>query len=182
MKKTMSLDDFLRENTNENFLCTIEVISKDSEKVKLTPWFDQHEGCNCDAAIIIDKQLIESVSPTDNTHVCCGKKHKVVEVFFKDGASIKIEDIVKEAIEKAGKKKKEHSANLFSKTMPYQNTTRFMQPTGMMASYGSFNNPIRYSLSDGCDVQQAPSGVCESGCQCRGIYSNWYCCQAACCL
>ncbi|SDR89524.1 hypothetical protein SAMN05216490_0148 [Mucilaginibacter mallensis] len=101
MKQKITLEEFLNEQTTGNFLCTIELVPGDDTKVKLTPWIDESGGCSCDSSLIVNKNLIESIIPTELRHFCCGKRHKVVEVIFVNDASVKITDLIENAISKA---------------------------------------------------------------------------------
>ena len=105
MKQSISLDDLLAQQSKDEFLCTLETIPNDSSKVKIKPWVDGAQGCRCDSAIIIDRNLIADIFPTEEVHLCCGKKLKVVEVVFKEGASMEVEDIFKMSVERIKKKK-----------------------------------------------------------------------------
>jgi hypothetical protein len=179
MKTKISLEEFLSEEANETFLCTLEKVADDDTKIKLTPFINEQEGCGCSSALILSKDLIESVSPTENSHLCCGKKHKVVEVFFKEGASIKVEDILKSTIEKASKKKAANSDHHINKQLPYH---PFTYPTeGMIQPFG-FRQPHLRNLTLGCGLNAFASGACASGCQCLDINNNTYCCPDSCCL
>lgn len=114
MKTKINLDEFLKELSTEGFLCTIETIQNDTTKVKLLPWLSEHEGCNCEASIVINKDLIENVLVTDQIHYCCGRKHKVIEVFFKQNASIKITDLIQMTISKSSNTQRSKGANYYA--------------------------------------------------------------------
>ncbi len=114
MSNKLSLDDFLKEETPEGFLCTIESVPNENTKVKVTPWVNDQVGCKCESAMTLDKDMIESVVLTDNFHHCCGKKHKVVEALFKEGASIKVTELIRATIEKAHSHPKNSSHNQYN--------------------------------------------------------------------
>lgn len=177
METKISLDEFLNEESKESFLCTIEPISKDQTKVKLKPYIDK-QGCGCDSSLTIPKDLIENISVTDKIHTCCGKNHKVVEVFFKEGANLKIEDVWQATIER-GKTKQKPTTNSNNLNVPlYQNSYPFISQTrGNARTYNAFR-----PFTDGCGLQSFPSGACTSGCQCLDLNNNTYCCPDACCL
>lgn len=101
MNKKLTLDEFLQEAGGGGYLCLVEPAGKESDKVKLTPWAGDSHGCNCDSAITIDKTLIEGVVQTDHSRLCCGKQLKVVEVIFKETASIKISDVIEMVLTRA---------------------------------------------------------------------------------
>ena len=94
MKKKIKVDEFFKDSENGGILCTIEKVKDDNTKVKLTPWINEHIGCSCESSMIIDKNHIDSIVVTDEVHTCCGKRHKVVEAFIKENASIKVTDII----------------------------------------------------------------------------------------
>jgi len=122
MKKKISIDDLFVEESNTGFLCTIELVSNDSSKVKLTPWVDEVQGCSCESAIVINKDLIENVIITDDSHTCCGKRHKIVEAFFKDNASIAIKDVLQMAVKRISSGQSPH---LHADSSPF---SQFQQP------------------------------------------------------
>jgi hypothetical protein len=80
----LSVDELLANQEKQGaFRATIEAIPDDTERVKVTP-FISGLGCLCDQALNIKKDQIESISTTDDVHICCGKRLLVVEVSFKD--------------------------------------------------------------------------------------------------
>jgi hypothetical protein len=80
----LSVDELLANQGKQGALrATIEAISDDTERVKVTP-FIAGLGCLCDQALNIKKDQIESISTTDDVHICCGKRLLVVEISFKD--------------------------------------------------------------------------------------------------
>lgn len=82
----ISLDDLLKKQgeSESNLLATIESTSE-LNKVKLTPWMP-NAGCSCNLAVILEKNHIKSVRPTEDRHNCCGKQLIVVDVEFADTA------------------------------------------------------------------------------------------------
>lgn len=95
MTEKLSLDDFLEKQTSAsltNLKATVEAIKDEPDHVKITPWFSTM-GCLCSMAIKVSKSAIASVSLTDDTHSCCGKVLRVVEVEFKEGEKISLDDL-----------------------------------------------------------------------------------------
>src|SRR5712671_7376569 len=91
---TVGLDEFLssQAQSSQEFKATIEAIEGDQGMVKITPWIEG-VGCACHLAITLPKTSIESLTPTDDFHRCCGKRFRVVEVHFKKGDSIALEPL-----------------------------------------------------------------------------------------
>jgi hypothetical protein len=55
---------------------TLEPVPDEPDKVKITPWIEG-AGCLCQLAINVPKAVIDSVSPTGEIHLCCGKKLEI---------------------------------------------------------------------------------------------------------
>lgn len=88
------LEEFLLEQDQKStsILGTLKQSDLDKDKVIFTPYF---EGTgNCSNSITISKELIDSVLPTDKKVLCCGKSLTLVEVFFKDGASLSLKEVL----------------------------------------------------------------------------------------
>jgi len=176
MKQKISLDEFLNEETTEGFLCTIEPV-KDSTQLKLTPWVNEQEGCKCESALAVERDHIESVAKTEHSHICCGKRHTVVEVFLKEGASISVRQLLTQSIEKATKLSSvKHSAYNAQPQSNYYHP--FHQPLGTVRRANIGFGQVEQM---GCGFEHATSGVCTSGCQCHTPYQGWYCCSSSCC-
>lgn len=88
----VSLEDFLKTQRLGAFLATIEEVQDHPDVVKVTPWAPR-AGCMCHAALEVPKESIEAVTPTDDTHFCCGKVLHVGDVQFKPGAKIDLENV-----------------------------------------------------------------------------------------
>jgi hypothetical protein len=88
----MSLDDFLAEESKPAY--TLEPVPGDDNILKVTPWV-ANGGCNCQHAFEVPKQAIRSVKPTGETHPCCGKILRVVEVDFGD-AKVDIAEVFRQ--------------------------------------------------------------------------------------
>jgi hypothetical protein len=88
-----SVDSFLEQQSSVSSLfATVEPTESDVSKVKVTPWVAER-GCLCSQALTVSKNAIEALTPTGDTHICCGKNLKVVEVQFKEGETIALSDV-----------------------------------------------------------------------------------------
>jgi hypothetical protein len=89
MVKEITVDELLTQQQVVKPLATIEPIEGKPESVKVTPWV-QSKGCLCASTLVIPKAAISSVSPTGETHYCCGKQLHVVEINFKEDAQLSV--------------------------------------------------------------------------------------------
>ena len=77
MPEPLSLEQLLdNQESGPDLFVTIERIEGSEDAVKVTPW--SHGICQCDIALEIPKSAIESVTPTGDTHPCCGKVLSIV--------------------------------------------------------------------------------------------------------
>ena len=88
----MNLEELLSAQTKSGFRATVEAIPEKPDLVKITPW-SEGVGCLCHLAMNLSKSSVEGVTPTRDTHVCCGKTLKVVELHLKKGATMQVEDL-----------------------------------------------------------------------------------------
>jgi hypothetical protein len=93
VKERISVDEVLSDQLKTSFSATVEAIEGKPDLVKITPW-TAASGCLCRLSMNINKSSLEGVSPTGDTHVCCGKTLKVVELHFRKGESIALEDVL----------------------------------------------------------------------------------------
>lgn len=98
-KKNISIDELLDQQKQAQFVATVEP-TDDPDTVKITP-FVPNVGCLCETAFRVPKTAIESVTPTGQRHLCCGKNLIVVEVKFKDGATLPVSQIFEQQFERA---------------------------------------------------------------------------------
>jgi hypothetical protein len=97
----ITIDELLeRQGQPGQMLVTIEALPDDDERVKVTP-FVAEVGCLCSRALNVNKSAIESVTTTDEVHVCCGKRLMVVEVVFADATLADIFQQVADAVQQA---------------------------------------------------------------------------------
>jgi hypothetical protein len=127
-----SIEDFLKEQDNpqeqenHHLLATVEAIEGKGDTVKVTPW-TRAAGCLCHLAINIKKASLEGVVVTGDTHVCCGKNIKVVELHFNQGETIGLSDLFQQMEAKA--KTREHIDNHNHPLQPpYSHPSQFYQP------------------------------------------------------
>jgi hypothetical protein len=99
-KEKMTLDELLARQDSGGNLATVESITDDPDNVKITPW-RQDGGCLCHLALTVPKNTIESVEPTDQRHFCCNKVLYVVELQFKKGGSIALNDLFRQVANRA---------------------------------------------------------------------------------
>lgn len=91
-EQAISVDELL--DVQKNLLgcpATIESVEGKPGVVKITPWVDGK--CQCRLAIEVPKTSIRQVTPTGETHKCCGKGLRVVEIQFKEGSTISLKDV-----------------------------------------------------------------------------------------
>jgi hypothetical protein len=91
----MSVDELLTSQTKSPVLATIEAVEGDQELVKLTPWAPS-TGCLCESGIKVPKYTIDSVQRTGQRHICCGRVHDVVEVNFRDEATLRVSEVFRQ--------------------------------------------------------------------------------------
>lgn len=89
----LSIDEFLKDQSSSKFTATVEAIEDKPDLVKVTPWVAASRTCLCHLAINVRKSSLEGVTPTGDTHVCCGKSLKIVELHFKKGETLTAEDV-----------------------------------------------------------------------------------------
>jgi hypothetical protein len=85
--QNLSLDALLSAQSTSHALVTIESIDSRDDVVKVTPW-SESGGCQCDWSVLIKRSQIESVTPSGQTHHCCGKRLQVVSINFHKNASL----------------------------------------------------------------------------------------------
>lgn len=91
-KESQSVDDFLGQQSVSEISATIEPIEGKPDFVKVTPWTPE-SGCLCHLSLTIRKSALEAVTPTGQSHICCGKTLKVAQLRFKKGEKLPLEDV-----------------------------------------------------------------------------------------
>lgn len=121
-KSAISIDELLKQQTSQQntFIATIQA-TDDDNRIKITPYYPEN-GCMCSKSITVNKNTIESVTPTGETHFCCGKKLAVVEINFKENAKIDLSDIISQIIEKINKP---DESNPHSDSVSHQPSARY---------------------------------------------------------
>jgi hypothetical protein len=146
----ISLTDFLKEQTSANLVATVEAIPGDAERVKVTPWVPG-PGCLCHLAFTVPQGDIASVRPTGQTHYCCGKNLKVVEITFKEGATMKTSEVFSQMMQAANERPHSHDAASAAMSMPLA-TAMSMTPDSATACVCPYTNGTCANLNDrGCD-------------------------------
>lgn len=79
MPDKVTLDDFFSKHKAAPLRATLEEVG--ASDIKLTPW-RSGAGCLCDAALTLPRTVIESVTPTDDSHECCEHTRRVCIVEF----------------------------------------------------------------------------------------------------
>ena len=96
----ISLDELLAEQDKQLFLATIEAVSNQEGKVKITPWIPGR-GCGCNFSLIVEKRSIGKIRLTGRQHFCCGKMLSVVEFTFKDDSVLSATDVFADLMRRA---------------------------------------------------------------------------------
>lgn len=146
----LSLDELFQKQGEGQYMATIEP-TVDPAQVKLTPYL-ANLGCLCSQSIKIPKDLIDSVTPTGEFHLCCGKRLIVVEIHFKKGANLPLNTIFDQL--RANLVERQDARPAFS-TMPH--------PSQMSSSGGM---ALSYSGADRFSQIVCPFGYypCEGTC------------------
>ena len=143
----VGLEEFLRDQSTPRFTATIEAVDGKPDVVKVTPWAATTRQCFCHLAIDVRKTAFESVTPTGDTHVCCGKTLKVVEVHFKKGETIAAEEIftqLRDSAHRAAASSHEEREQVFSNPMPGWSFDQHRLPTSSLYRFvqgGSVPHP-----------------------------------------
>lgn len=82
-KSAVSVDELLDAQSEPSTRAPLARVAGDDAAVEVTPWVPG-QGCMCHAALVVRKDQIASVTPTGETHLCCGEQHHVVTVQFAD--------------------------------------------------------------------------------------------------
>jgi hypothetical protein len=98
----ISVEELLSSQSKSSCSATVEAVEGQPDLVKITPW-TAAAGCLCHLAVNIPKASLAGVTPTGDTHVCCGKTLKVVELHFKKGESITLEELFSQLHRSASK-------------------------------------------------------------------------------
>lgn len=95
MEKKISIDELLTSQSRAGLRATLTAVDGQPEMVKVTPYLPG-KGCQCRSAIKVLKTAIEDLTTTDETHACCGKILRVVEVSFKKDASVPVASLIEQ--------------------------------------------------------------------------------------
>jgi hypothetical protein len=168
-----SLDDFLKEQSKAVMKVTIEAIADKQDSVKLTPYVSG-KGCLCNLSISVPRASVKSVGLTGETHLCCGKALRVVQVEFAEGQSITYSEMLEQLSTTAMSGHQEHVAPVSRHQPPSRRSSR-----GQLLPLGA----RVLSPFDGgeCESNPQASGACASGCQGQTQLGYWVCIDALCC-
>jgi hypothetical protein len=168
------IDDFLeRQSKPVRLLVTIEAVSDDDERVKVTPYVAE-VGCLCSRALTVRKDVIESVTITDDVHVCCGKRLTVVEVAFADATLMDVFQQIATAVLQTmpPSPRRSHTAPLpprppgwspsFPLANPFANWNRLPSLSRAVPfTWSRFGMPIAASNEATLSTEEAATGVTE---------------------
>ena len=88
----MTVDALLLSRPMGDFRRQLRQLRGSPRWVTITPWTPKG-GCLCQLAMVIPRSALESVTPTGEVHVCCGKRSEAVELHFKDGQAMPLEKV-----------------------------------------------------------------------------------------
>src|ERR1051325_3854648 len=132
MERKMSVEEFLSTQATPTSVATVEAVENEPELLKLTPWVSG-VGCLCQLAVKVPKKAIESVSPTGDTHYCCNKALRVVEVHFRKDSSLPLSDLFAQLMQSAQGGHAEQSLPFASQARPFASRA--------LARAGAFRRP-----------------------------------------
>ena len=152
----LSVDEFLDKQGQSILKATVELVDNDPASVKITPWASGI-GCPCQFGIKVQKSVIDSVVPTGETHLCCGKQLQIVEVHFSTGGTLPAHDVFSQlAASVAALKSEAHSVHAsapFSGTIRVESGCPFGCPPGTECCYSPSTG--RYCCKADCRVGPA---------------------------
>jgi hypothetical protein len=178
-QEKLSLEDFLAKQSAGNLLATIEIVPDDPDKVKVTPWI-VNVGCLCAHSMIVDRDQIASVTTTGMTHPCCGKNLLVVEIEFKEGASLAASEVFGQLL-KAASKKEGHGSESAVPALAMGRPQAFgghVGPFGFQGFQAMHRRtfPMLMPSDVTCPPGATPcTGGCCYGCCCCDNYGNCSC-------
>jgi hypothetical protein len=100
--KKINLDEWLTEQEKNVVLATVEALPNNASEVKVTPWI-AGRGCACHFGLILAKKCIREVKLTGQRHPCCGKMLNVVEITFKEGSTVPLEEVMSQLFQRAAR-------------------------------------------------------------------------------
>jgi hypothetical protein len=89
MQTKMTVDDVLEQQKRTALIATIEAIGDERGTVKVTP-FNPGGGGFDELALRVPRESINSLLPTGERKLCCGKLLRVFEIEFNEKASMPI--------------------------------------------------------------------------------------------
>ncbi|MFD0853484.1 hypothetical protein ACFQ07_14700, partial [Actinomadura adrarensis] len=82
-RESLSLDALIAQQEQQGLPSIVEAIADRPDHVRVTP-YTTGAGALHSFAFVVPKDAVESVTTTDESHTCCGKKLPVVETTFAD--------------------------------------------------------------------------------------------------
>ncbi len=92
-ERSVTVDEFLRSQVKITDLVTIQNVPTKPGVIRITPYLDDSFGCGCETGLEIPQSMVEAVTPTDQTHHCCGEILRVARVLFREEARLSVADI-----------------------------------------------------------------------------------------
>lgn len=174
-KKPISLDELFEAQNKSSTLATVEPVEGKSDFAKLTPWAEG-QGCLCHLAREIPRAWIASVSPTGETHLCCGKTLLVVEVQFVSEAKLDNQQIMSLFSQAQHAVSSHHPAPVAASSMPAMTVSGMHHMAPSMAT-GAFmvcgNCSGNYPMNTRCCGHY----VCPAGTECCNYLGLFRCCN-----
>jgi hypothetical protein len=160
----VSVDEFLKDQSAPKFVATVEAIEGRPDSVKITPWLASSKECLCHMAIVIRKTALQGVTPTGDTHLCCGKTLKVVEVHFKQGETLVIEDVFNQLNEAAQKSAASQRSEYRQRPLPSNPMPGFFDRMRQGQGFGAPPPFNCFALHKEC-VNSCGSNICCEECE-----------------
>lgn len=97
METKITLDNFLKEQEKPSYLCIISSEKNQPNKINLIRWLDNIKRCDFLQRVVVDIDLVDHINPTEDFYYYGDKKHTVVEVIFKENATVPVQELMSEA-------------------------------------------------------------------------------------
>jgi hypothetical protein len=101
------IDKVLEQQSRVPFLVAIDNVEGSQDLIKVTPW-SSVGGCNCQNSLVIPKNAVEGIVPTQIRHPCCGKVFIVVDLQIKEDATMRVKDVLERSVMAANAAKHDH--------------------------------------------------------------------------
>jgi hypothetical protein len=94
METKINLTEFLTAQEIPSYLCIIKPIPNEPDKVRMTRYLEKQQTLEFMQYADLNKDLIDFVKATEYFHFIEDKKYEVVEVFFKENATVSVADFI----------------------------------------------------------------------------------------